>query len=60
MEVLQWAMRKKGTPEVLVRSVMSLYEGANTRVSVDSELSDEFERGCIKDLCCHPFYQQWW
>ena len=36
-------MRKKGIPEVLVRSVMSLYEGAMTRVSVDSELSEEFE-----------------
>ena len=36
-------MRKKGLPEVLVRSVMSLYEGAKTRVRVDSELSEEFE-----------------
>ena len=30
-------------PEVLVRSVMSLYEGAKTRVRVDSELSEVFE-----------------
>ena len=30
-------------PHVLVRSVMSLYEGAKTRVRVDSELSEEFE-----------------
>ena len=36
-------MRKKGIPEVLVKSVMSLYEGAKTRVRVDSELSEEFE-----------------
>ena len=36
-------MRKKGIPEVLVRSVMSLYEGAKTRVRVDSELSEEFD-----------------
>ena len=42
-KVLGWAMRKKGIPEVLVRSVMSLYEGAKTRVRVDSELSEEFE-----------------
>ena len=28
-------------PEVLVRSVMSLYEGAKTRARVDSELSEE-------------------
>ena len=27
-KVLEWAMRKRGIPEVLVRSVMSLYEGA--------------------------------
>ena len=33
----------EGIPEVLVRSVISLYEGANTRVRVDSELSEEFE-----------------
>ena len=30
-------------PEVLVRSVMSQYERAKTRVRVDSELPDEFE-----------------
>ena len=36
-------MRKKGIQEVLVRSVMSLYDGAKTRVRMDSELSDEFE-----------------
>ena len=30
-------MRKKGIPEVLVRSVMSLYERAKIRVRVDSE-----------------------
>ena len=29
--------------QVLVRSVMSLYEEAKTRVRVDSELSHEFE-----------------
>ena len=36
-------MRKKEIPEILLRSVMSLYEGAKTRVRVDSELSEEFE-----------------
>ena len=40
-KVLKWALRKKGIPDVLVRSVMSLYEGAKTRVMVDSELSEE-------------------
>ena len=54
-------MRKKGIPEVLVRSVMSLFEGAETRVRVDSELSDEFELkwGCTKDLCCHLLFLHW-
>ena len=41
--VLEWAIREKGIPEVFVRSVMSLYEGAKTRVREDSELSEEFE-----------------
>ena len=41
--MFEWAMRKKGIPDVLVRSVMSLYDGAKTRVRVDSELSEEFE-----------------
>ena len=39
----EWAMRKKGIPKVLVRSVMSMYEGAKTIVRVDSELSEEFD-----------------
>ena len=42
-KVFDWALRKKSIPEVLVGSVMSLYEGAKTRVRMDSELSEEFE-----------------
>ena len=42
-KVLEWAMRKKGIPQVLVRSAVSIYEGAKTRVGVDSKLSEEFE-----------------
>ena len=34
--------QEKGIPEVLVRSVMSQYEGPKTSVRVDSELSQEF------------------
>ena len=34
-KVLKCALRKKDIPEVLVRSVMSLYDGAKTRVSVE-------------------------
>ena len=37
-KVLELAMRRKGTPVVLVTSVMSLYERAKT-VKVDSEMS---------------------
>ena len=37
-------MRKKGIPEVVVRSLdKSLYERAKTRTRVDSELAEEFE-----------------
>ena len=35
-------MRKKGFPEILVKAVMSLYEGAETKVRVGSGLSEEF------------------
>ena len=51
-KVLEWAMRKKGIPEVSVRSVMSVYEGTMTRVRVDSEMTDEYEGKleCIKDM----------
>ena len=41
--VLEWAMRNKGIPEILVRSVTSPYEGGYTRVRVHSELSEKFE-----------------
>ena len=40
--VMEWAMRKKGLPEILVKAVMSLYEGAETKVRVGSGLSEEF------------------
>ena len=58
--MLKWLIRKKGIPEVLVRSVMSLCEGAKTRVGVDYEMSEEVEVkvGCTKDLCCHLFFLQ--
>ena len=40
---MEWAMRKKCIPEALVRAVMSLYEGAMTKVKVGTHLSEEFE-----------------
>ena len=53
-------MRLKELPKVLVRSVMSLYEGAKTRARVDYELSEEFEvkAGMHQYLCCHLFFMQ--
>ena len=42
-KVLEWVVKRKGIPKVLIRSVMSLYEGVKTRVRFDSELSEEFE-----------------
>ena len=49
-KMLQWAMRNS-IPEVLVRSVMSLYEGAKRRVRLDSELLEELRLkwSCTKD-----------
>ena len=40
--VMEWAMRKKGLPEIIVKAVMSLYEGAETKVRVGLGLSEEF------------------
>ena len=40
--VMEWAMRKKGLPNILVNAVISLYEGAETKVRVGSGLSEEF------------------
>ena len=56
------AMSSKGIQKVLVSSVMSLYEGAETRVREDSELSEELEFNvrcavtfsfCIGGRFCH-------
>ena len=45
-KVMEWAMRKKGLSEVIVRAVRSLYDGAKTRVRVGSAYSEEFEMKC--------------
>ena len=39
---MQWALKKKGLPEILVKAVMSLYEGSMTKVKAGSEFSEEF------------------
>ena len=41
-KVMDWAMRKKGLSEVIVRAAMSLYHGAKAKVREGSELSQEF------------------
>ena len=38
-KVMEWAMKMKGLSEVIVRAVMSLYDGAKTRVRVGSAYS---------------------
>ena len=42
-KVMEWAMRTKGLSGVIVREVMSLYDGAKTRVKVGSAYSEEFK-----------------
>ena len=41
-KVMEWALRKKGLAEVLVKAVMSLHEGSRTKVRVGSGTSEEF------------------
>ena len=41
-KVMEWVLRKKNLPEVLVKAVMSLYEGSRTKVRVGSGLLEEF------------------
>ena len=42
-KMMEWAMRKNGLSEVTVRAVMSLCDGAKTRVKMVSAYSDKFE-----------------
>ena len=39
--VVEWALRKKSLPKVLVKAAMSLYEGSRTKVKVGSGFSEE-------------------
>ena len=40
--MMVWAVRKKDLLEISIKTVMSLYEGAETKVRVGSGLSKEF------------------
>ena len=40
--VIQWALRKKGLPKILIKAVVSLYEGPKMKVKVGFEFSKEF------------------
>ena len=54
--VLEWAMRKKGIPEALVRSVMSLYEGAKSERILSCQRHLKLKWGYTNDLCCHLLF----
>ena len=41
-KVMEWALKKKSLPQVLVKAVRSLYEGSRTKVRVGSGFSEEF------------------
>ena len=57
-KMLEMSKRKKGMPEVMVRSVKSMYEGAKTILRCQRSLRSK--SGYTKDLCCHIyFYQRW-
>ena len=40
---MEWALKKKGILEALVRAVMSLCKGAKTKVKVGTYLYEKFE-----------------
>ena len=61
--IMQWALRKKGLPEILVKAVMNLYESSKTTVKVGSEFSEEFyvAVGIRQESVLSPLlFQLWW
>ena len=56
-KVMEWVMKKKDIPEVVVRSVMSFYRGPKTKVGVGSShlKNSEYKLIYIKNLCCHHY-----
>ena len=59
-KVMEWAMRKKGLPEVIARAVMSLCHGAKRKFEWDlSYLRNSwYKLVYIKDPCCRPCFLQ--
>ena len=54
-KMAEWSIRKKHLLEVMVWAVMSLYDGAKTRVRVGSAYSEGFEvRWCTVRICAVP------
>ena len=53
-KLMEWAMGKKGIPDTSVGAVMSLYNGAKTKVIVGTQLSEEYIRDQFYDHCCLP------
>ena len=51
-------MKMKGLSEVMVRAVMSLYDGAKTRVRSAYLEAFKVKVGVHKDLCCHHYCLQ--
>ena len=60
--VMEWAMKKKGLLEILVKAVISYYEAAETKVRVDRGVGRIFCKSwCTlytKDLCCRLCWLQ--
>ena len=56
-KVIEWALRKRGVNERLVKAVMRLYEGAMTKVKVGGGMSDGFsvEVGVHQGSVLSPF-----
>ena len=53
---MQWALRKKEVPEILVKAVISLYEGSKTKVKVGSEFSEFYVTvGVYRGSVLSPF-----
>ena len=58
--VMEWATGKKDLPEILVKAVMSLYEGSETKIRFGSRLSEKlWKLVCTMDLCL-CYLQYWW